>query len=114
MSSKLEVGDVVRSTAGRDRDCHYVVVDVDTVGRVSLADGEVRTLRRPKLKNARHVRRVGRPQRAALVSRLRVGRAADSEILIELGEYITGEGCSSREHRTLIADMMPFLEEEAG
>ena len=114
MSSKLEIGDIVQSTAGRDRDLYYVVVDVNPSGRVFLADGGVRTLRRPKQKNAKHVRRVGRPERAALVSRLRVGRAADSEILVALDAYINEEGCSSREHRKLIADMIPFLEGEAG
>ncbi|MFO8059302.1 MAG: hypothetical protein R6U70_01405 [Bacillota bacterium] len=114
MSSGLEIGDIVQSTAGRDRDVHYMVVDVHSSGRVFLADGEVRTLRRPKIKSERHVRRLRKPQRLALVSRLRAGRAADSEILAELRGYIHGEGCSSRKHRKLIADMIPFLEEEAG
>ncbi len=115
MSSKLQVGDIVRSIAGRDRDVHYIVVDVDNGdGRVCLADGDVRTLRRPKRKNARHVTRVGKPQKPAVISRLRIGRAADSEILAALAGYINEEGCSSRQHKRLIADMMPFLEEEAG
>ena len=115
MSSKLQVGDIVQSIAGRDRDVHYIVVDVDhRNGRVCLADGDVRTLRRPKRKNARHVKRVGEPQKAAVVSRLRIGRAVDSEILVALEGYINGEGCSSRKYKRLIADMMPLLEGEAG
>lgn len=45
---------LARSKAGHDKDCIYVITDV-TKEYVYLADGEARTLLRPKKKNRKHV-----------------------------------------------------------
>lgn len=50
-------GDIVRSTAGRDRGHLYVVVAV-TVSRVMVADGRRRMVSAPKAKNAIHLQLV--------------------------------------------------------
>ena len=75
----MEIGDVVRSLKGRDKGRCFLVVG-ESVGRVLVADGEVRPLDRPKAKNPRHVVPVGRLGDAEL-ERLRHGpRPVDAEV----------------------------------
>jgi ribosomal protein L14E/L6E/L27E len=50
----LEVGRVVRSNSGHDKDRFYAVVAVKE-GRVTIADGKLRKLSKPKEKNVLHV-----------------------------------------------------------
>ena len=46
----LVPGQIVKSTAGRDRERFFVVTQVEN-GRAMIADGKLRKLARPKLKN---------------------------------------------------------------
>lgn len=50
----LEPGMMVRSKAGRDKDCVYVITDVRN-GNVYVADGEKKPLRHAKRKNRKHL-----------------------------------------------------------
>ena len=56
---KLQIGDVVESTQGRDLGCRYVVVGIDKKGYCSLINGKLRTIDKPKLKNPVHLSFVG-------------------------------------------------------
>lgn len=67
----MEIGDVVRSLRGRDRGRCFLVVG-DKLGRVLVADGDLRCVARPKAKNLRHVAAVGRLREPEL-ERLRHG-----------------------------------------
>lgn len=107
MSSDLQVGDIVESTAGRDRGTFYVVVRVHE-NVVLGVDGTRRTLRRPKKKNRRHVTRVGHVQEQPVLSRMMVGRVKDSEIRAVLMGY-NEEGCSSQNLHGLVAYALPHL-----
>jgi ribosomal protein L14E/L6E/L27E len=49
-----ERGCVVRSRAGRDKDCFLAVLAVED-DRLLVADGKSRPIERPKRKNVRHV-----------------------------------------------------------
>lgn len=55
---RFSTGDVVRSTAGRDKGHLYVVVGT-TVNRIMVANGRKRTVSAPKVKNHNHLQRVG-------------------------------------------------------
>ncbi len=57
--SQLEVGQLVRSKAGRDRGHYYLVLKAEA-RRVLLVDGYGRTKSNPKAKNPRHLQPVGR------------------------------------------------------
>ncbi|MFO7941707.1 MAG: KOW domain-containing RNA-binding protein [Bacillota bacterium] len=81
----LQVGDVVRSAAGRDEGEPYVVVGFSD-GRVLLSEGRKKTLRRPKSKNRRHVVWVGRVDEA-LASRIECRRSRDEDIAEFVGIY---------------------------
>ncbi|MEM1485171.1 KOW domain-containing RNA-binding protein [Oscillospiraceae bacterium PP1C4] len=52
----IEAGCVVKSIAGHDANSFYVVTSVQD-GYVTLADGKVRMLERPKRKSVKHIRK---------------------------------------------------------
>ena len=56
---KLQIGDIVESTQGRDLGCRYVVINIDKKGYCSLINGKLRTIDKPKLKNPIHLSYVG-------------------------------------------------------
>jgi large subunit ribosomal protein L14e len=91
-------GSLVRSTAGRDLGHCYVLIAVLDERRVLVADGEVRTVVRPKVKNLRHLEVL--PQRnEALVQRLAEGqRVRDDEVLQTLRSF------GFRRERRIVAD----------
>lgn len=51
---KFRIGQIVRSTAGRDQNHVYIVVDI-LPGRVLVADGRRRKVVNPKPKNPLHL-----------------------------------------------------------
>ncbi len=56
---KIQIGDVVESTQGRDLGCRYVVIDIDKKGYCSVINGKLRTMDKPKIKNPIHLCYVG-------------------------------------------------------
>jgi len=71
-------GQWVTSTAGRDKGCHYIVLDVIDEKSISVVDGVRRTLAKPKRKNVRHVW-VHDVVRSALAEALEQGKAVSDE-----------------------------------
>ena len=60
----METGSVVISLSGRDKGTFYLVIK-STENRVYLVDGKVRKIRRPKIKNVKHVAFTGKNLKAA-------------------------------------------------
>lgn len=56
---KLQIGDVVESTQGRDLGCRYVVIEIDKKGYCLVVNGKLRTIDKPKLKNPVHLSYIG-------------------------------------------------------
>ncbi len=56
-------GQIVRATAGRDREGLFCVLGVEEDGRLLLADGKRRRAARPKAKQPRHVEPLTHPER---------------------------------------------------
>lgn len=61
MGGDFSVGDLVRSTAGRDAGKLMFVVGTDDA-HLFLADGKVRPIDRPKRKKKKHIRYVSTPE----------------------------------------------------
>jgi len=59
--SDIQIADVVKSTAGRDKGKYFYVIDVDAV-YLSLVNGKDRTLEQPKRKKRKHVEKVLRSE----------------------------------------------------
>ena len=51
----MEIGQVVYSKAGRDAGRYYAVVELVDETRVRIADGDLRRIKRAKLKNVKHL-----------------------------------------------------------
>lgn len=54
MKNQIQVGDVVKSLKGRDKDQLLLVVKVID-GKAETVDGRVRKVKTPKLKNQKHL-----------------------------------------------------------
>ena len=52
-------GELARSLAGHDKDSVYVIIEAQK-DSVSLCDGRIRTLDRPKIKNVKHIQIIHR------------------------------------------------------
>lgn len=59
MSSRFKLGDLVISTAGRDKGKFYLVVKIDNKDYIQVSDGDKKRIESPKRKNIKHVRQVG-------------------------------------------------------
>ncbi|MGL5312211.1 MAG: KOW domain-containing protein [Peptostreptococcaceae bacterium] len=55
LSNNLSVGQVVRSTSGREKERLFFVVKVIDSNYVLIADGKKRKLGKPKLKKVKHL-----------------------------------------------------------
>lgn len=55
----IEIGSVVRSTAGRDAGRNLLVIAIPDEEFVLLADGKLRTVAKPKKKKIRHIKTTG-------------------------------------------------------
>ncbi|QNO14768.1 RNA-binding protein [Alkalicella caledoniensis] len=53
----VQIGNLVRSKKGRDKDKLYVILELQG-DRVTLVDGKFRTIKKPKQKNVKHIRLV--------------------------------------------------------
>ena len=76
MNRSMEIGDIVVSLAGHDKDKAFIITSVVSDKFVLIADGKARTLEHPKLKQKRHLRVTGksdlpRPTNAALRKRIK-------------------------------------------
>lgn len=52
----VEIGRVAVSTAGRDKDRYFVIIDIIDDNYVYIADGDLRTKDHPKKKKLRHLK----------------------------------------------------------
>lgn len=57
MKVELNVGDIVQSLAGRDKDGYFSVIEVDG-DYVMIADGRKRKVSSPKRKKIKHLKKV--------------------------------------------------------
>lgn len=78
--SPFAPGEVVVSMAGRDKGKMYVVLSLEGDRYVRVADGLVRTARKPKRKNVRHLAGLGRAK-PEVIARLSRGRLVEDELL---------------------------------
>ncbi|MBM7561818.1 KOW domain-containing RNA-binding protein [Fusibacter tunisiensis] len=57
-SKELEVGQFVKSRAGRDKDRVFIVVGIMDDFFVQIADGDLRKLEKPKIKKVKHLNKL--------------------------------------------------------
>ncbi len=57
-SKELELGQFVKSRAGRDKDRVFIVVEIVDEHHVHVADGDLRKLEKPKRKKVKHLNKL--------------------------------------------------------
>ncbi|SFL90944.1 KOW domain-containing RNA-binding protein [Halanaerobium salsuginis] len=55
METAFQVGEIVISTAGRDKGNYYLVINIESDRKVKIVDGVKRKFNNPKYKNIRHL-----------------------------------------------------------
>ena len=83
---ELSKSDIIISTAGRDRDLFFYVLDRKD-DRILIANGKERTLEHPKWKKQKHVRRVARSEYLLAVKIRRGERVLNSELRRDLAIF---------------------------
>jgi len=59
MENELNIGDIVVSLSGHDKNRPFIVVGIDKSGYFAIIDGRYREKSKPKLKNPKHLMKVG-------------------------------------------------------
>ncbi len=59
LQDQYKLGEVVKSTAGRDKGSYYLVVNIESNKRIKIVDGVYRKFNNPKYKNSRHLESTG-------------------------------------------------------
>ena len=87
--SDIQIADVVRTTAGRDKGKLFYVIESDPVF-LNLVNGKDRTLEKPKRKKRRHIQKVLRSE-TRVAEKLRSGdKVLNSELRRDLA-YLSQE-----------------------
>jgi len=60
LDTAFKVGEIVKSTAGRDKDTYYLVIDNKSNKKIKVVDGVKRKFNNPKYKNSRHLESTGK------------------------------------------------------
>ncbi|KUK12886.1 MAG: LSU ribosomal protein L14E [Moorella sp. 60_41] len=76
----LQVGQLVYSKAGRDRGRPFLVWDILSERRITLVDGRLRRVGKPKIKNTLHVQPVGRVAQDIAAKRQQGQPVSDAEV----------------------------------
>lgn len=87
-----EPGMLVKSKAGRDKDCIYVIIDVKAE-YIYLADGRARTVCRTKKKNKKHLQAIKKIQKSS---------TADDETIRDV---ISGYLCLDVKEKSRVSNM---------
>lgn len=87
----FKVGEVVISTAGRDRGSFYLVVNIESNKRIKVVDGVNRKFNNPKFKNSRHLKSTAYISEEFLDILNRKKRVRSSDVRKILKDYLKKE-----------------------
>ena len=80
-------GDIVLSMAGRDKNKHFIVLDVVDTQYVMIADGDLRKVDNPKRKKCKHLENTGNKSEW-IINKLSDGvRVTNPDLKKELAEF---------------------------
>jgi len=79
---EVQVGQLVRSLAGRDQGRFYLIYDVLDEAFVRVIDGEKKRLKNPKKKNVKHLSFYSQ-MAVGIAEKLRTGQTVTEEEIVE-------------------------------
>ena len=80
----MQVGDIVKSLAGRDKDEYFLVIKVDKL-RAAIVDGKIHSIQNAKEKNVKHLQTIFPTTDNEIVERIQSGKPVGNE---RLKQYI--------------------------
>ncbi len=83
MNRPIQVGDLVISLTGRDKDKRFVVVEI-TKTRVRVMDGKTHKINSPKTKNIKHIKLIFDAGLYHLVENIKQGKLVSNKRLYKL------------------------------
>ncbi len=92
-----EIGEIVEVRQGREAGRYMVVIDRSEDRWVWLADGEGRTVERPKKKNVLHVRPTGKRAGKVLERLHTMGKVTDADLRYSLRTFHQEQSKDARE-----------------
>ena len=83
MNKPIQVGDLVVSLTGRDKDKCFLVIEI-TKTRVKLVDGKTHKINSPKTKNIKHIRLILTANFFELVENIKQGLIVSNKTVNKL------------------------------
>ena len=87
MERPITVGSIVYSLAGRDEGRYYMVLEILDASHVTIVDGDVRKLERPKKKKIKHLKNTGEVLENIAGKVFTSAKIYDAEIFSALRKY---------------------------
>jgi len=91
LDTAFKVGEIVKSTAGRDKDTYYLVIDNKTNKKIKVVDGVKRKFNNPKYKNSKHLESTGQIAKDFLRDLKNQNRVRSEDVRLILKDYRSKE-----------------------
>ena len=85
MENSIEIGDIVKSISGHDKNQYFIVVSIDKNGYFAIIDGDTRKRNKPKKKNPKHLLKIAHDE--AILNKVNSKIATDAEIYKMIKAY---------------------------
>ena len=85
MENNIEIGDIVRSVSGHDKNQYFIVVSIDKNGYFDIIDGDTRKRIKPKKKNPKHLLKIAHDE--DILNKVNSSLATDAEIYKMIKAY---------------------------
>lgn len=92
--AEIQVGQFVKSKAGRDRGKYFLIYDILNAAFVRVVDGNSRKVKNPKKKNVRHLQVITAPAGEIAARIARGDRVTDEDVaraISALGSAVVSE-----------------------
>ena len=85
MDNNFEIGDIVMSKSGHDKNKVFVLVSIDKNGYFDIIDGDLRPRNKPKKKNPKHLIKIAHDEE--ILNKVNSKLATDAEIYKMIKAY---------------------------
>lgn len=91
LDTAFQVGEIVKSTAGRDKGSYYLVIAQKAEKRIKVVDGIKRKFNNPKYKNSRHLESTGHISARFLQWSAGKKRVRSEDVRLIIKDYLSNE-----------------------
>lgn len=91
LDTAFKVGEIVRSTAGRDKGVYYLVIDNESENKFKVVDGVKKKFSNPKYKNSKHLESTGKVSKQFLSWLNSKKRVRNEDVRSVLKDYLSKE-----------------------